>query len=150
MNIRAEPLRYPARLRRDGDAWMVTFPDLAVGVTHGASREEALGHAEDLLEEIVAGLMAKSLPVPRPGSGWRPPKSAPAVGVSALAAAKLGLYWALQDAGISKRELGRRLGWHDPQVARLFDLRHGSRLDQIETALKALGKRMVLLIDDAA
>ena len=129
---------------------MVTFPDLGVGVTHGATREEALRHAEDLVEEIVAAFMAKNLPVPRPGSVWRPPKSAPAIAVPALASAKLGLYWALQEAGISKRELGRRLGWHDPQVARLFDLRHGSRLDQIETALKALGKRMVLLIDDAA
>lgn len=44
--------------------------------------------------------------------------------------------------GVRKSELARRLGWHVPQVNRLFNLRHASRLDQIEAAVHALGKRM--------
>jgi hypothetical protein len=40
----------------------------------------------------------------------------------------------MTEQGIKKAELARRLGWHIPQVDRLFDLRHASRLDQIETA----------------
>lgn len=39
-----------------------------------------------------------------------------------------------------KAELTRRLGWHMPQVDRLLDLRHASRLDQIEAAAHALGR----------
>ncbi len=35
---------------------------------------------------------------------------------------------------IHKAELARRFGWHMPQVDRLFDLRHASKLDQIEAA----------------
>jgi antitoxin HicB len=32
-----------------------------------------------------------------------------------------------------------RLGWHTPQVDRLFDLRHASKFDQIEAAAHVLG-----------
>ena len=46
------------------------------------------------------------------------------------------------EQGIKKAELARRLGWHTPQVDRLFDLRHASRLDQIEAAAAALGRHL--------
>jgi antitoxin HicB len=42
------------------------------------------------------------------------------------------------------------LGWHGPQIDRLLDLNHASRLDQIEAALAALGKRLTLDLADAA
>ncbi len=44
--------------------------------------------------------------------------------------------------GVRKAELARRLGWKGPQVDRLFDLEHASRLDQLEAAAKALGKHI--------
>jgi len=43
-------------------------------------------------------------------------------------------------------ELARRLGWHMPQVDRLFDLRHASKLDQIETAARSLGRTVEVLV----
>jgi antitoxin HicB len=46
----------------------------------------------------------------------------------------------MTEQGIRKAELARRLGWHVPQVDRLFDLRHASKLDQIETAARTLGR----------
>ena len=61
---------------------------------------------------------------------------------SALDGAKLGVYQAMTEQGIKKAELARRLGWHMPQVDRLFDLRHASRLDQIEAAARVLGRRL--------
>ena len=42
---------------------------------------------------------------------------------------------------MNKAELGRRLRWHPPQVDRVLDVRHASRIDQIEHALAAVGKR---------
>jgi len=59
-----------------------------------------------------------------------------------LECAKLGIYKAMTDEGIKKAELARRLGWHMPQVDRLFDLRHASKLDQIEAAAHVLGKKI--------
>jgi antitoxin HicB len=48
----------------------------------------------------------------------------------------------MTEQGIKKAELARRLGWHMPQIDRLFDLRHASRLDQIEAAARARGKQL--------
>jgi antitoxin HicB len=53
-------------------------------------------------------------------------------------------------ADVRKAELARRLGWHKPQVDRLLDLRHDSRLDQMERAFAALGKRVRITIENAA
>jgi antitoxin HicB len=53
----------------------------------------------------------------------------------------------MMDQGIRKADLARRLGWHMPQVDRLFDLRHASRFEQIQTAATALGKRLVVSME---
>ncbi len=39
---------------------------------------------------------------------------------------------------------------HLPQVDRLLDLMHSSRLDQLEAAFRVLGKRLALEVLDAA
>jgi antitoxin HicB len=85
-------------------------------------------------------LMADRRDIPRPS----PARGRPTVTLPALSAAKLALYRAMRQSGVTKAELGRRLGWHGPQIDRLLDLRHASRLDQIEEALRALGKRLVI------
>lgn len=43
-----------------------------------------------------------------------------------------------------KADLARRLGWHAPQVDRLLDLRHASRLDHYDAAFAALGRRIAV------
>ncbi len=50
----------------------------------------------------------------------------------------------MRAAGLNKKQLAERLGWQPSQVTRLFDGRHASRLDQIDAALKALGRRLVV------
>jgi antitoxin HicB len=35
----------------------------------------------------------------------------------------------MREEGIAKTDLAHRLGWHLPQVDRLLDLAHASRLD---------------------
>ena len=42
----------------------------------------------------------------------------------------------------SDAELARRLGWHLPQVDRILDVQHRSRLDQMDAALGAIGRRL--------
>jgi antitoxin HicB len=61
---------------------------------------------------------------------------------SALESIKLAVYQEMMTKGIRKAELARRLGWKAPQVDRLFDLGHASRLDQLEAAAKVLGKQI--------
>jgi antitoxin HicB len=67
-----------------------------------------------------------------------------------LIAAKLALYELMIKTGTRKADLARKLGIHAPQVDRLLDLDHESRLDQIDNALRALGKELEIRIVEAA
>ncbi len=67
-----------------------------------------------------------------------------------MAAAKLAIYQAMRDQGVSQVALARRIGRDPKDVRRLLDLMHRSRLDRLEAALKALGKRLIVEIRDPA
>ena len=55
-----------------------------------------------------------------------------------------------RNSGVKKAELARRLDIPKTSVDRLFDLDDPSRLDQIEAAFAALGKRIAVEVQDAA
>ena len=59
-----------------------------------------------------------------------------------LTAVKVILYQGMRDQNIGKAELARRLGWHLPQVDRVLNVNHHSRLDQMDAALGAIGLRI--------
>ena len=46
--------------------------------------------------------------------------------------------------------MARRIGCDPKDIRRLLDLMHRSRLDRLEAALAALGKRLVVEVRDAA
>ena len=55
-----------------------------------------------------------------------------------------------ESRSLPSSEFARRIGIPKTHIARLFSLRHHSRLDQIEAALRALGKRLHVEARDAA
>lgn len=135
------PAAWPVNLTEAEEGGLiVNFPDMPQGWSQGETREDALNCAADLLEEMVLGAMAHSEDVPPPS----PADGRPLVALPALTAAKLEVYRAMRDAGLSKSALAARLGWQPSQVTRLFDGHHASRLDQVEAALSALGRRLVI------
>ena len=91
--------------------------------------------------------MEKKRTIPQPSD---PKKGEKIIVLPALSEAKVTLYQAMRDAKVRKSELARRLGWHMPQVDRLLDLRHHSRLDQLEAAFAALDKRLTVRVGSAA
>jgi antitoxin HicB len=139
---------YPITLAPDDNGTVLaSFPDLPFAQTFGDDEAEALSRAVDALETAIIGLMGDRQDIPRPS---RPARGQKTVTLPALSGAKVALYEALRASGTRKAELARRLGWHMPQVDRLLDLRHASRLDQLEAALAAIGKRLVIEVRDAA
>jgi antitoxin HicB len=63
---------------------------------------------------------------------------------------RAGLYYAMREQGVGRAELARRLRWHLPQVSRVLDLRHASRMEHVEAALAALGLRLIVDVARAA
>ena len=133
-------LDYPVILQAQPEGgFVVTFPDVPEAITQGEDEDEALLYAVDALESALSFYVDDRKPLPSPS---KPRRGQRTVRPSALECAKLGVYQAMTEQGIKKSELARRLGWHMPQVDRLFDLRHASKLDQIEAAARALGRHI--------
>lgn len=131
---------YPVILEPQPEGgFVVTFPDVPEAITQGEDAEEALLYAVDALETALSFYVDSRKPLPKPSKAKRGQKT---VCPSALESAKLGIYQAMTEQGVKKAELARRLGWHLPQVDRLFDLKHASRLDQLELAARALGRHL--------
>ena len=133
-------LDFPAKLRRAKEGgYVVTFRDVPEAITQGEDRADALANAVDALEtalEIYSDFTS-DLPTPSKLRGREV-----LVRPTALACMKFAVYQTMRERGMRKTELARRLGWHLPQINRLLDLHHASRLDQAEAALQVLGKRL--------
>jgi antitoxin HicB len=139
---------YPATLIPDPDGgFTVTFRDVPEAITEGDSREEALLRAEDALESALAMYVMAKEPLPAPSAAQPGEVTVP---LSALGMAKAALYEAMREQGVGRAELARRLRWHLPQVARVLDLRHASKMEQVEAALAALGLRLIVDVARAA
>ena len=141
-------LRYPVTLVPDSnDTILVDFVDIPEAHTFGEDADEALMRAVDALESALSAYidLRRDIPIPsQPKRGQR------VVSMPPLLEAKVQLYSAMRAAGVGKAELARRLNCHLPQVDRLLDLTHNSHLDQVEAALRAVGKRIEIAIVDAA
>ena len=127
--------------------FVVTFPDWDWGVTQGENEADALDMARDALVTMIAHCIRHGKPVPHPSQPKG--KRHRMIELPALAGLKTELYIAFQASGIRKAELASRLGIPKTIVDRLFDLNHHTRIDQIEAAFAALGKRLSIEVEDA-
>ena len=134
---------YSVTLTPDGSTVLVTFADVPEAITFGTDEDEALLQAVDALESGLSFYLDARQPLP---VASKPERGQKTVRPSAMECAKLGVYQAMTEQGIKKSELARRLGWHMPQVDRLFDLRHASGLTQIEAAALVLGRRVEITV----
>lgn len=142
-------MEYPAKFTKDQTAggFVVTFPDVPEAITQGDTIEESAAMASEALELALTFYTEKWAEIPEPGELKRGMRM---VSVPALSEAKFMLYSALRAAGIKKVDLARRLKCSPSQVDRLLDITHHSKLDKIEAAFAAIGKRLTIDIRDAA
>jgi len=126
--------------------YKVTFPDVPEAITQGDSLADAKIMAADALETILGTYIEKGedLPPVKTRSG----KNSYWIEPSVLAQIELALYTQFRNSRISKTELANRMGIAKQQVDRLFDLKHSSRVEQLESAFRAIEKRIVISIED--
>jgi antitoxin HicB len=141
-------MRYPLTLTPDQNGTIIAQAVDAPGaLTVGRDEADAVAQAVDALVTLFAYLMTEGQAIPPPS---RPKRGQACAVLPPMVAAKLAIYQAMHAAGLTQSALAERLDCDPRQVRRLLDLDHRSRLDQLETALGALGKRLVLEVQDAA
>ena len=141
-------LAYPVILTADKNRSVIAeFPDVPEALTNGRSADDAATWAQDALVVALSGYIEEGRDIPTPS---RPRKGQRLVPVPPMVAAKLAIYQAMRDQGVTQLELADRLKVDGRQVRRLLDLDHNSTLPQLAAALEALGKRLVIDIRDAA
>jgi antitoxin HicB len=132
---------YPVHLRKDGKFITVSFPDIPEAHTFGNNRNHALAMAKEALELAMEFYFDDQRPVPLPS---RVRKGQTVVNLSPSVAAKVLLLNEMLRQKVRPSELARRIGTTKQEVNRLTNLRHPTKIDRIDAALQALGKRLIV------
>jgi antitoxin HicB len=140
---------YPASIHREenGKGYWVGFPDLPEALTGGDDLRDARERAADCLAEAIAGRIARGDEVPRPS---KPKRGQYPVGVPLYLAPKLALYLAMRENGVTRTSLANKLHVSETVVRRMLNPKHDTKPEKIQAALAALGKRLVVVFEDAA
>lgn len=141
---------YLAKFEADGDGLLVTFPDLPEAVTGGANEAEAIANATDALEVTLLTYAGDGRDIPQPTRRVPARGSYKHIPVAATIAAKLAFIEAFRQAGVTRVALAAKLGKAETEVRRMLDPYHRTKLPAIEEGLKALGKRLVVTVEEAA
>ncbi len=132
---------YPVNLRKSEGFLVVSFPDVPEAHTQGLDRVEALAMAKEALELSMEFYFDDMRPVPMPS---KPKRGQAMVELSPSVAAKVLLLNEMLRQKVRPIDLARRLGTTKQEVNRLTNLRHPTKIDRIDAALRALGKRLYL------
>lgn len=131
-------LAYPYTLTPDDNGTLlVTFPDIPEAVAVADDADAAEIEALDGLLCAIEGYFADRRAVPLPQES-----GSQALLLPALETAKILLHNEMLAQGVKKAEMARRLDVHMPQVDRLLDLRHNTKLDFLEKAAAKLGRSL--------
>ena len=136
-------MQYPARIKQDGKSWLVTFPDIPEALSQGADREQAIAMAKDALQTALEFYFDERRAIPEPS---RIKRGQVAIELPASVAAKVLLLNEMVRQHVRPAELARRMGTTAQEVNRLTQLGHSTKIDGINSALLALGKRLELRV----
>jgi antitoxin HicB len=134
---------YPVNLRKDGKYILVTFPDIPEAITQGDNRVHALEMAMEALETAMDFYFEDRRPVPAPS---KPKRGQAVVELPPSVAAKVLLLNEMLRQKVRPAELARRMGTTPQEVNRLTNIRHTTRIDRVDTALRTLGKRLLIRV----
>ena len=139
---------YPCNLipdHKEGEGFIVTFPDVPGAITGAQTREESLFLAENVLVAMLAVYVQqqREIPTPSPVADGQE-----LVAVPPIAAAKLALYMAMREQGITGDVLAVRLSLSDSAIRKLLNPDCYSHISQIMRGTPKC--RTQLVIEDRA
>jgi antitoxin HicB len=133
-------LSYPIVVTPDtNDTLLVTFPDIPEANSVAKDLAEVMREGLDALETALELYFETKRPIPLPSQNL---SEQARVTLPALPSAKVLLWNEMCAQKIRKADLARLLDVHMPQIDRLFDLRHSSKIEFLERAANAMGKSL--------
>ncbi|NWD85702.1 type II toxin-antitoxin system HicB family antitoxin [Pseudomonas sp. K5002] len=138
---------YPVTIHEDENPGVaVTCDDLPEFNSAGDDIADALRESVDGIETALSIYVDQRRSIPK--------ASAPAPGqhvvrLPAVTVAKIILWNEMISRDMRKADLCRLLGVHQAQGDRLVDFLHTSKMEQLENALAALGKRLSVSVEAA-
>ena len=140
-------IRYRVKLTPDdNNTFLVTSPDFPEVITFGETREEALHYAVGAFREMIAARIHDREPIPTPSKVRAKDEF---ITLPLQTEMKVRLYESLQEKGVKKAELARRMKLHRQEIERLLDFKQSTSIGKIESAFAALGKQLKIEVADA-
>lgn len=137
---------YPARFEPDETGRpVVSFADFPHAHTDGKDATEAMEEAIDCLGSVIAQRLADKAEIPTPSPIKRGQCLVP---VPLWIAGKLALYFAMKDRSLNNVNLAHRLGISETVVRRMLDPGHATKSKKLEAALGAMGKQLIVGMDE--
>ena len=137
-------MRYPATLEPQANGgFFVQFVDLPDTFTEGATREEALFNAAEVLSAMLGWRLDESKEIPPPTLSL---DGVHYVAPDAKTQAALLLRLARGERTLASVARALETSW--PAVRRLEDATHWPSLKTLDRAAAALGKRLVLSLEE--
>lgn len=138
---------YAIRFEKD------TCPGLAVNCrdlpllnSYGDDREHAISEAVDAIETTLSIYVDQRQSIPEASA---PQAGEEVIRLPAVTVAKIVLWNEMMARDMRKADLCRLLGLAQTQGDRLVDFLHTSKMEAIEKALAALGKRLTVSVEPA-
>ena len=137
-------MQYPATFTADEDGgFVVTFRDIPEAITQGDDEVDAVSMAKDALITAIEFYFDDKRAVPAASA---PQGEDRLVTLPSSVAVKVLLLNEMIAQKVTASDLARRLGTVPQEINRLIDLQHATKIDTVERALGALGKRLELSI----
>lgn len=134
---------YAVKLEHDDStgAYIVSCRDLPLMNSVGYSVDEALLEAADGIVTALSIEIDERRPIPIASA---PEEGEYIVSLPVLVTMKAALHNAMIETGTRKADLARKLGQKAPQIDRLLDVEHSSKVETVELALHQLERRIDL------
>lgn len=138
---------YAIRFEKDSVPGLAVYcRDLPELNSFGEDEQHAAIEAVDAIETTLSIYVDQRRPIPQASA---PQQGERIIHLPAVTVAKIVLWNTMIERDMRKADLCRLLGVHQTQGDRLVDFLHTSKMEQIETALAAMGKRLAVSVEAA-
>jgi len=138
--------RYPITVSFDDETgeYEISYRDFNDLYSTALTEDDIELEAKDGLTAFIAELIESRIPVPTPSAGEVDDIR---IHLPVLTCLKIALHNAMINTGTRKADLARKLNQKGPQIDRLLDVDHASKVETLEQALYLLGYEVSVSVE---